>query len=348
MRHRDEADHIRVWNVHEGVTATVGAQERFNVLGKVLDPEDTVELHARLNGGDWVPVPVNLTTGSKARLRAPGDFNIDRIHIDALRPTNVLELRQTLRDGAQRRRRIRFQAAERPGGSPDFTLAVQPGKIEEFCQVVDGDWRVVACEDSSSIGISRSQAGYDRIVLFGDRDWTTGYEVEACLTVDAWTYHVHNVGLLFKWNPHAEGNDAVLPIRWSTGLAYYASASPGLRLRYGVDVTYARGVRHGDFVLGEAPLAWWTRTPAWLLRAAWFMSGRRLVLSQLRTGVRYRFRARIDPTCYQLTAWCDGKRAPRPQVVVSSPTEHLRAGAVGIIAQNAAVRVHEFTVRPVT
>lgn len=338
---------IRVWNLHDGVTAMAGAQQRLNVVGRVENPAETSALHARLNDGEWMPVPVNLTDGSKARLCAPGDFNLDGIDVDDLDPTNVLVFRQTMRDGSEELQKLSFDVVKTPPEPQAFDLALRPGEIEEFCQVVDGAWALVHDEDGLAIGMPAEFAGYDRIVLFGDRRWTTGYEVEACLTVDAWTHYVHNIGLLFKWNMHGTATGTTLPNVWSTGLAYYASTTPGLRLRFGVDVRWVDGERTGDFVLKEVPRARWSRIPVWLHRAAWYLSGRRVVLSQLRTGVRYRFRARIDPDIYSLTVWRDDRPRPaRPQVVVERPIEQLPTGAVGIIAQNASARLHEFSVRP--
>lgn len=339
---------IRLWNVHDGSTARVGAQQRFNILGSVADPEETTALDARLNGGSWLPVPVNLTGRPRARLSGPGDFNLDKVDLGDLRADNVLEIRQLLRGGRDRTRTVRFRADQSAGGPPAFELDLRAGEIEQFAQVVDGEWHVVEREGALSVAVGRERAGYDRILLFGDRRWTTGYEVKACLTVDAWTHYVHNVGLLFKWNPHRTDGGRDLPINWSTGLAYYASTSPGLRLRFGVDVKYRQGVCIGDHVLAEAPYRWWTRSPRWLLRAVWYASGRRHVVSQLRTGVRYCFRARVHPECYTLTVWrADRPEPSSPQIEVPSPAELLPSGAVGIIAQNAAVRVHEFRVRPV-
>jgi len=340
---------IHLWNVHDGVTALVGAQQRFNIVGRIEHPVETLALDARLNGGPWFPIAVNLTGRPRAaRLPAAGDFNIDAINVEDLQPSNVLEVRQTRTDGKKFATRVRFDIRRTDPTDHRFTLSLRPGEIEEFGQVVDGGWRVVRDEDGLSLGISRETAGYDRIVLFGDRRWTTGYEIEACLTVDEWTHCVHNVGLLFKWNPHRAGTGAELPVTWSTGLAYYASSSPGLRLRFGVNVTYSNGVRHGDYVLQERPRAWWTRIPRRATAVVWYVSRRRWVLSQLRPGIRYRFHARVDPSAYTLSVWRDGRRAPRsPQLLVHTPPELLERGAVGLIAENAVVRLHQFSVHPV-
>lgn len=340
---------MELWNVHEGVTAVVGAQRHFNVLGRVRDSVSTSRLDGRLNGGRWLPVPVNLTDRSRARLRAPGDFNIDKINVTDLRPQNLLELRQLFDDGATRTHAVKFGAVRRASADRIFDLALHPGHIEEFAQVVDGNWRVVRDENGNMcLSIPRSEAGYDRILLFGDQNWTTGYEVNASLTVDCWTHYVHNVGILFKWNPHYVDADRALATEWSTGLGYYASASPGLRLRFGVDVQFdERGRKLGDHVLAERPLHRW-RHPLWFLKGCWYLSNGRVVLSQLRPKVLYRFRARVDPECYRLTVWPASEAEPAPQVVAPSPIEHLATGSVGVIAQNAATRIYGFSVRPLT
>lgn len=337
---------MELWNVHEGVTAVVGAQYRFNIVGRVDDPGNTLALSCRLNGGDWSPVAVNLSGGPKARLRSPGDFNIDAFKVEELLSDNVIEVRQTRRGLPEVRRVVAFGASQPPLAEPDFELSLGNGKAEEYCQVVDGHWRVVHDGQGPALVIDPADAGYDRIALFGHRQWTTGYEVDACISVDRWTNYVHNVGVLFKWNPHRLGRAGRLPTEWTTGLAYYASTSPGLRVRFGDDVRFDdEGRKLGDQVLAERPVNGWGTLPRWLLRGTWHLSGRRLVLSQLRPGVPYRYRVRVDPAAYSLSVWRAGRPEPRPQIVVVGPTEVLASGSVGVIAQNAAARVHSFRVR---
>ena len=342
------ADDLQVWNLSQGGRAGVGAQDVFNVLGRLADPDDVESFSYRLNGSD--ARRIHFRDGNddgKGRLARLGDFSIDTLRTSELQDENRMELRVERRSGGEVNHRIDF-AAERVGDHDKrFRLELDGAdSVEEVGQVVEGAWEIARDERGvPCLQVRRDEAGYDRIILFGRSDWTTGYEVTATLEPTEWTSGFHNFGLLFKWNTHHVGDGTCLPTTWSTGLGYYCSYTPGLRLRFGTDVHVDEtGRKLGDHVLREEPYSW-LRYRAWRIANGRFRRGWKL--PQFPAGRRYRYRLRIDPARYELTAWRDGAREPAPQVVVEEPVEHLEHGAVGVIALDCAVRVHGLEVCPI-
>jgi hypothetical protein len=207
---------------------------------------------------------------------------------------------------------------------------------------VDGRWRVGGDDTGNRwLEIAEDDAGLDRVVLFGRDDLSAGYTIRARVLVTSWVGKPHNVGLLFKWNPHLQGDGTSLPSQWSTALGYFYSKCPGVRIRYGVDVHLDdNGRKVGDYVLAEARLSRW--------RALVGRTFRRIrgskIYSQLAPGVPYCFELRVGKAVHTLTVWKCGRRKPSPQVVVNNPHPYLESGAAGVIAHRCGVRVYEFEV----
>ncbi|MGI9534500.1 MAG: hypothetical protein ACR2NW_06085, partial [Thermodesulfobacteriota bacterium] len=177
----------------------------------------------------------------------------------------------------------------------------------------------------------------------------------ARLSVTSWTHITHNVGLLFKWNPHLQGDGTNLPIQWSTGLGYYYSLSKGLRIRFGKDVHVdQKGNKQGDYILREKPLSYSRYFKGKLIKFSRFVMKNekkslffgRNPFSQITPGIQYYFKLKVHPERYSLTVWEDGTVEPSPQLVVNEPIEVLPQGSVGIIAYNCGVRIYEFNVNP--
>src|SRR5690606_18388724 len=103
---------------------------------------------------------------------------------------------------------------------------------EEVGQVVEGPWRVATDPSGRRcLEVAPDGAGYDRIILFGSKGWTSGYEVLARIRPTR-ILGRHNLGLVYRWNPHEQGDGRRLPTTWSAGLALYRSYRPsGLKLR---------------------------------------------------------------------------------------------------------------------
>jgi hypothetical protein len=336
-----ESKELEVWNLTPGGSAIAGAQKIFNIVGRVRNGDRNHSLHYSLNGGPKKPVNI----GNSRRMIRPTDFSIDTIDVDQLKEENVLEL--YLSNGAETsHHRLPFRAVGVDDSPIHFDLDLDGLKnIEEIGQVIDGRWKIAREAGRPCIEIAPDDAGYDRLIGFGSRNWTTGYEVNARITVTRWTARGYfNAGLIFKWNPHLRGDGTHLPTQWSTGLAYYAAKCAGLRLRFGVDVHWKKGAKQGDHVMDETHYSFWRRW-AGFVRNEIFRVGKRPI-TQLLERVPYRFHLVVHPDAYRLTVWEDGTPEPAPQLVVPHPVDLLPTGCVGLIAMNCALRVTEYTVRP--
>jgi hypothetical protein len=342
-----ETDQLEVWNLTRGLVARSGAVDIFNIVGRLKEPRSVASFSYSLNGGPETPVFFVARSSSSGRLRDAGDFSIDTIGLRDLEAENVLRLRIVREGGAEHEEQIRFRHRRFEQGAPRFRLDLDGiDAAEQVGQVVEGPWRVRAdALGSRSLEVVPAEAGYDRIILFGREDWTTGYEVTTRLTVTRITGH-HNIGVIFKWNPHGQGDGATLPTTWSTGLGYYCSygRQSGLRLRFGVQVHIDEaGRKQGEHLLAHGPL-----TSRRRVMVNHVMDRMRLTrkATELRLHREYRFRVRVDPRQYALTVWQAGTPEPAPQLLVPDPVERLAAGAVGILAYNVGVQVHEFEVEP--
>jgi len=334
---------LEVWNLTPGGTVSFGAQKIFNVVGRVSANGKNVSLHYSLNKGPRKPANI----GNSQRMIGPGDFNIDTIDIGDLQSENVLDLYVTSGNKTSHHP-IRFLAKPVFDELPRFELDLgKVNNIEEVGQVIDGRWLVSKdVAGKPCLEIRPEDAGYDRLIGFGSRNWTTGYEINALITVTRWTARGYfNTGLTFKWNPHLQGDGTRLPTQWSTGLAYYAAKCPGLRLRFGVDVHWSANRKVGSYVLKETHYSFWRRW-AGFVRNEIFRLGNRPI-TQLLPLVPYRFRLIVHPEAYRLTVWEDGSAEPKPQLIVPRPTDMLPTGCVGLIGCNCAMRVFEYTVRPI-
>jgi hypothetical protein len=215
-------------------------------------------------------------------------------------------------------------------------------------QVVEGPWRVGVDERRRRcLEIAPEDAGYDRIILFGREDWTTGYEVHARLAITRIIAH-HNIGLVFQWNPHERGDGSWLPKKWSSGLAYYCSYGehPGIRIRFGVQAHYDEtGKIRGEYLLARRPLTTRRRV---LINKIKHRARLSPWTTELRLHQDYSFRMLVHPRRFALTVWPAAGAEPPPQLVVDDPIEPLRQGAVGILAYHVGVRLYEFEVRPLS
>jgi len=346
------------WNLHCGVPAFIGAQNRLNVVGHVHNAGNLERMTWSLNGASPYPAFVQDESMSARRLARPGDFNIDAIARSRLRERNRLMLTLHTRDGRALSQEMDFGVrttapARDESAKPRVFLDLDGVSYpEEVGQVVDGRWRVGTAPDGRRcLEIAPGDNGLDRVILFGKDSWTSGYTVRATLRVTRWIRKPCSVGVLFHWNPHLQGDGTSLPSSWSTGLGYFYSNCRGLRVRVGVDVhTDAAGIKHGDNVLAEAPLSrGWAAIDRWTSALARY-SGRRLRprarFVQLRPGVDYVFELAVEPSRYALTVRRAGAHRPPAQVVVPDPPLLLEGGAVGLIAHRCGVQVFNFEVKP--
>jgi hypothetical protein len=340
-------EHIDLWNLTPGKVIQNGAQDIFNIVGRLKKPQQVRQLLYSLNGNAEVPVFFNAMNGNSGRLEKQGDFNIDTINSSDLQDVNHVLFKIIYDDDLIIQTDLVFNKKTFAKSKPGFQLNLTGVDcVEEVGQVVDGKWRFEQDEQGNPcLEIKEEDTGLDRIILFGDKNWQTGYEVKTRIVVRKWMAYPHNVGLLFKWNHHFQGDGKFLPSRWSTGLAYYYSDCPGLRVRFGVDVRLDKnGTKLGDFILKEKTLSPWRRWIGWIARNIYRLTRKELIYSQIKPNVAYNFHAFIHPDKYTLTVWQEGKIKPNPQIVIINPPEKLKSGSVGIIAHRCALRVYDFSV----
>jgi len=342
-RRKADASGIEVWNVTDGIASVTGALERFLVIGTVAEPASLDQLTYSLNGSAERPVVVRRdeNPGVLSRLSAVGDFSIDTIAADELQPINELRLTARTHDGEQRTRYVSFAVESIKQSADGVRLDVERSEYpQQLCQLVDGRWqRATDADGRPCLRISTADAGYDRVALFTPPTLEPPYTLSMRVRVEKWTRRVHNVGLVFGWRDHLSGDGHVLPRDWTTGLGYYYSHSPGLRLRVGESVRYDdAGRKFGDRVLAERPLS---RRRELLARASDRIGGGTR-LRQIATGRDYWFRLRATPTRYALSVWPAGR--PEPAAQVTAPADEVAApiGAGGIIAHHCAVNVYEY------
>jgi hypothetical protein len=335
-----------LWNVCNGVSTYVGAQNVVNIVGRLLDYDAVERLSYRLNCGREIEICFRKRGSPEHRLSRYGDFNLDTIRREQLRAENQIELIARLKDGntvnAPYILTVRSNTTETGAFKLDLTGSNHP---QEVGQVVDGKWVVDRSEeDEMFLGIRRDDAGLDRIILFGSDGLNENFTLRARIEVVGWTRPVHNVGLLFNWHPHLQGDGSWLPGQWTTGLGYYYSHCKGLRIRIGVNVhTNSLGEKVGDKILGEEKLS---ASIYWMDRMFRKVSRGRYFVSQITLGVHYWLELSAASGAYRLTVWPANGSRPSPQISVNCGREHLAKGAAGIIAHHCVVRVFEFHIEP--
>lgn len=339
---------LEVWNLTDGGIARSGCVDIFNIVGRVADPISIEEFSYRLNGGPERPVFFARRSDPAARLSRAGDFNIDTIALADLAPDNRISFSIKRAGGSAYGQELRFRSAPFERAEPSFRLELDGARgAEQVGQVVEGPWRVGEDEQGRRcLEIEPEDAGYDRIILFGREDWTTGYEMRARLTITDIVGH-HNIGLIFKWNPHERGDGTWLPRKWSSGLGYYCSygAHPGIRIRFGVRSHYEAGRIRGEYLLAHRPLTTPRRV---LFNRIKDRTGLARWTTELRQRRDYCFRMLVHPRRLALTVWLAEQAEPLPQLVVDDPIDPLGQGAVGILAYHVGVRLYEFEVRPLS
>lgn len=342
-----ETEDFEIWNLTRDGAARSGAVDIFNIVGRVKAPTAVKRFSYRLNGHPDRQIFFTSDGSRTGRLRCPGDFNIDTIALSDLGPDNLLRVR-TVREGSgERQEDIRFRLREFDQREPRFRLDLAGvGAVEEVGQVVEGPWRIgTDPRGRRCLEVAPQDAGYDRIILFGREDWTSGYEVRARLAVTRITGH-HNVGIVFKWNPHERGDGTYLPRTWSTGLGYYTSYGdrPGIRIRFGVNVHHdTSGKRHGAYLLASRPLTTGRRV---LINKLMRKTRLSRAATELRLDRDYGFRLRVGGRRYALTVWKADTPEPSPQLLVDDAIDRLPRGSVGILAYQVGVRLYEFEVSP--
>lgn len=341
---KEQTHLIDVWNVHEGIAAYAQSQRIFNIVGNLRDITDVSSLSFQLNDGPITPIHFKKNHGRGGRLERMGDFNIDTINTDQIKSHNSLLLTAHLHHGEKVARTINFPRRHFENKRKSYRLDLEHINYpEEVGQIVDGCWQISTLPNGKSfLEVQAQDAGIDRVILLTDNDLETGYRISTVISVTTWTGNPHNVGILFKWNPHLQGDGTELPTQWTTGLGYYSCAGRGLRIRTGVDVHLnEQGEKIGSHIMGESPLSSWRYWLSRLLRKSRILSQ---PLPQIIPGIEYCYDLLVEHDIQSLTVWKMGQRKPRPQVVVHNPPNLLLSGAVGIISHRCAIHVYSFEV----
>ncbi|MBW1788891.1 MAG: hypothetical protein JRK53_20130 [Deltaproteobacteria bacterium] len=345
-------DDLKIWNLAPRVPSVVGAQRIFNIVGGVDNANEADRLVYSLNGGPEKPVFLKRSDTDSERLERIGDFNIDTIETADLMPANRLRFRLIRRNLVEKRYPVDFGIRKYPAGVPEFKLKLAGVTYaQEVGQIVDGRWIVTRDEQEGACLESPDEAGYDRIILFGHSDWSTGYELYARVRVTRWTGRRDmGLGVAFKWNPHLGGGGTSLPSRWSTGIGQYYFPKnlprPGLSIAMGVNVHYdGKGKYVGEQVLKQGMLSPWRWAIGALRSHVLRMEN---PFPQIVPQRAYSLRMRVSSSKYALTVWPARDREPSPQVVARKPVEKLAGGSVGIVAHRCGLRVYEFTVNPIS
>lgn len=165
---------IRVWH---GLTQRVGhlgiAQDDFNLMGEVSDPDSLVWLAYRLNGAAEVP----LSFRAFRRLARDGDFNAD-IPIAALKPgSNEVKLEARWRDGRRAEQTVIVERIASGASRLPYEARFErpPQTVGQF---VDGEWT------RTRDGLRTARPGYRRLFLIGEKSWQD-YEVRTSVIVHA-------------------------------------------------------------------------------------------------------------------------------------------------------------------
>lgn len=353
-----QSENIEIWNLDRNIPLTVGSQDIVNIVGRVKKYAEVESFSYSLNKMPWRPIVFRTHFLSSPRLSHAGDFNIDTINIHDLKSYNTIIFSITRNGRVVHKEIIEFSLSI-IDNNQYFNLSLEKTKYpQQVGQVVDGKWKVSSDgSDNKCLEILPEDAGLDRIILFGKSSWSHGYIIRAKLKVTEWTHSTHNVGLLFQWNPHLQGDGTYLPSQWSTGLGYYYSRCPGIRVRYGVNVHVdENGNKIGDFILQEKPLDYikylhhhtvhricyrlknFTKLRNTVRRSS--------IFSQIREGVVYNFQMTVHSKLFALTIWKDSRKKPKPQIYIRQPKIFLSEGSTGIIAYNCGVQVYEYCVLP--
>lgn len=167
-----QAPAIRIWHGTKQIVGHLGpAQDDFNLMGEVRDPDSLVWLAYRLNGAAQVP----LSFRAFRRLALDGNFNAD-IPIAALKAgSNEVRIVARWRNGETAEQVMTLDRVM--GGSSPLPYETRfLGAPQATVQIVDGEWAV------GDGGLRTVQTGHERMFVVGEKSWQD-YEVRTAITV---------------------------------------------------------------------------------------------------------------------------------------------------------------------
>jgi hypothetical protein len=199
---------IQIWHGTEQKVGHLGdAQDDFNLLGRVEQPEKLLSLQYAVNDS----IPVELNFRRYRRLAMPGHFNAD-IPLAALaRGANTIEIQGRFEDGIVARQVV---SLARLSGSSPLPLHVEWSNVvdaQDVGQYVDGHWRL------GDHGLRTAHVGYDLLFLLGDRTWQD-YEVTATVAVHDVAAETgplsggNGLGFIMRFAGHVVGGPRKFPV----------------------------------------------------------------------------------------------------------------------------------------
>lgn len=182
---------VDLWYGDEQSVGHVGtAQQWFNVIGGVADPDGVGALRYTVNGG--TSAVLNLGPDG-FRLVDAGDFNAELDIGSLVEGVNEVELEAMDIRGDYATYRMKVHRTV--GVSPALPHTVDwssAASIQDIGHIVDGRWSLANGE------VRTAQRGYDRLIGVGSQAWGA-YEV----TVQIVIHHVDGaVGVLTGWTGH--------------------------------------------------------------------------------------------------------------------------------------------------
>ncbi len=217
-----------VFNIWYGDSQTFGqwgiSQQWVNILGNVSAPSGIASASYTLNpanGGQ----PQFLRVGPNGtRLVDTGDFNVEIDHT-ILSPganTVVITATDNLNNTTTHTVTVNWANTGQVWQLPysiDWSMATN---ISDVAQVVDGQW---ALQPDGTV--RSTQAGYDRLIAFGDVTWTD-YVVTAELTFNTVDCVDFGAGIVVGWTGHTYGDPLALsPDQPRTGHPFFGQAGYG-------------------------------------------------------------------------------------------------------------------------
>ncbi|MCB9382986.1 MAG: hypothetical protein H6509_00105 [Bryobacterales bacterium] len=319
------APSIDIWYGPRQRFGHLGEPQRWvSILGSAAPAAHIAELHYSLNGGDWMP----LSKGPDLhRLASPGDFNVEIDRKDLKEGDNRVRIRAVVGDGAAAETEVALEFASGKRWPLPYTVDwSKVENIQDVTQIVDGHWRL------EGGGIRPVKPYYDRVLAFGDRNWT-----DYAATVEV-TFHsfpgkqrggphfgVNHAGITLRWRGH--GDDAKQPhVAW-----YPLGAATEFTLEKNLAECRWR------ILPGPPKRAVWAEEPYPIMlgRPYWLKAE----VKTMPDG-RYRYRTKI---------WSQDRNELDFWAVASyeEPADDFGSGSLLLIAHNADVTFGRLTIAPV-
>jgi regulation of enolase protein 1 (concanavalin A-like superfamily) len=188
---------ITVWYGDNQTFGNKGNPQQFaNIMGNVADINGINSLSYKLNGG--ISNTLNIGPDGK-RLLSNGDFNIEIDIADLNDGVNTIEItaEDALSAIATKSVTLNYQSGNiwPLPYTIDYSAISDIEDINQVVNVVDGLWQL------TPDGIRTVAAGYDRLLVAGDKTWSTNMEVEVPITVHSATSS-SGIGFALGWQGH--------------------------------------------------------------------------------------------------------------------------------------------------